>query len=128
MAFDQLDKERNGCIDPADMIGVYDTTHHPDVLSRKKTSQQVLREFLDGFDVGGVVEGKITRDEFQSYYHNISASIDNDKFFELMMRNAWHINSSGGTAINYASTARKPSIHLKVDMHPAKRMQCTQRS
>ena len=114
MAFDKLDKEKNGCIDPADMIGVYDTTHHPDVLSRKKTSQQVLREFLDGFDVGGVVEGKITRDEFQSYYHNISASIDNDKFFELMMRNAWHINGSGGgsggTAINYASTARKPSI------------------
>ena len=47
MAFDKLDKERNGCIDPADMIGVYDTTHHPDVLSRKKTSQQVLREFLN---------------------------------------------------------------------------------
>jgi hypothetical protein len=40
-------------------IGVYNTSKHPDVINGRKTSQQVLREFLDGFDVGGVVDGKL---------------------------------------------------------------------
>ena len=31
-------------------------------------------------------------DEFQEYYAFISASIDNDQYFELMMNNAWRIN------------------------------------
>ena len=100
LAFDKLDKDGSGLIEPADLIGVYDTTHHPDVISRKKTSQQVLREFLDGFDVGGVVDGMITREEFMNYYHNMSASIDDDNYFELMIRNAWHISGGEGAAAN----------------------------
>ena len=103
MAFDKLDKYDSGYIAPEDMIGVYDTTHHPDVISRKKTSQQVLREFLDGFDVGGVIEGQITRNEFQNYYHNMSASIDDDKYFELMIRNAWHLSGGEGATANSAN-------------------------
>jgi hypothetical protein len=36
----------------------------------------------------------VTPKEFQQYYAALSASIDEDDYFELMMRNAWHI--SGG--------------------------------
>lgn len=31
---------------------------------------------------------KITREEFEEYYNNVSASIDDDAYFELMMTNA----------------------------------------
>ena len=34
----------------------------------------------------------VTKEEFEEYYNNISASIDDDKYFELMMNNAWKIN------------------------------------
>lgn len=34
----------------------------------------------------------MTKEEFEEYYNNISASIDNDQYFELMMNNAWKIN------------------------------------
>ena len=34
---------------------------------------------------------KITWEEFEEYYNNISASVDNDDYFELMMKNAWKI-------------------------------------
>ena len=103
MAFDILDKNGTGEIDPSDLVGVYDTSKHPDVISKKKSSQDVLREFLDGFDVGGVVDGMVTRTEFENYYANVSASIDDDTYFELMIRNAWHISGGEGQAANTAN-------------------------
>ena len=33
-------------------------------------------------------------DEFCDYYTDLSAGIDDDEYFEMMMRNLWHI--SGG--------------------------------
>ena len=98
MAFQILDSDNNGLIEPADIVRKYDASKHPDVIAGKKSANDVLREFLDTFDVGGVVDGKVTKEEFANYYANISASIDNDEYFELMMRNAWHIAGGNNTA------------------------------
>ena len=35
---------------------------------------------------------KITREEFNMYYSNISASIENDEYFEQMMESAWNLS------------------------------------
>ncbi|KAJ1420826.1 hypothetical protein B484DRAFT_452933, partial [Ochromonadaceae sp. CCMP2298] len=62
---------------------------------------QVLTEFLSTFEVGGIKgDGIVTRKEFANYYANLSASIDNDEYFELMMRNAWHLGGGKGAAAN----------------------------
>ena len=37
---------------------------------------------------------KITPEEFEEYYSNISSSIDNDQYFELMMTNAWKLGDA----------------------------------
>ncbi len=42
----------------------------------------------------------ITKAEFERYYANLSASIDRDDYFELMIRNAWHISGGEGWAAN----------------------------
>ena len=96
MAFDVIDKDGNGVLEPSDVVGAYDASKHPDVLLGRKTADEVLAEFLDTFDVGGEKDGMVTKDEFTNYYKNISASIDRDDYFELMIRNAWHISGGSG--------------------------------
>jgi hypothetical protein len=32
-------------------------------------------------------------DEFIEYYNNISVSVDNDEYFEVMIRNAWNMDN-----------------------------------
>ena len=54
----------------------------------------IVINYYDDCQVGGEVEGKITRKEFENYYYNVSASIFRDEVFESMIRNAWHFNSN----------------------------------
>lgn len=42
-------------------------------------------------------DGKVTIDEFIEYYTNISANIDNDAYFDLMINNAWNLDGKGGS-------------------------------
>lgn len=83
-AYAKLDKDGSGVVDIEDIRDVYNTTKHPDVISGKKTSDQVLVEFLETFEMhhniqnNGRPDGQITQDEFIEYYTNVSASLDND--------------------------------------------------
>ena len=37
-------------------------------------------------------DGIVTIEEFEDYYKDISASIDRDDYFELMMNNTWNLD------------------------------------
>ena len=102
-AFAVLDTDQNGIIEPSEVVRKYDASRHPDVLNGDKTEDDVLREFLDTFDVGGIVDGKVTRQEFENYYENVSCSIDDDDYFELCLRNAWHLSGGEGWCANTAN-------------------------
>lgn len=97
-AYKILDKNGNGIVDLEDIRGVYNATKHPDVIAGKKTEDQIMLEFLETFEMhhnilnNGQSDGQITLEEFIEYYTNISASIDNDEYFALMINNAWNIS------------------------------------
>jgi Ca2+-binding EF-hand superfamily protein len=98
-AFAKLDKDGNGYVDINDITGVYTAKTHPDVASGKKTEQQILLEFLETFETAHNMRNNtapdhiVTKEEFEEYYNNISASIDDDEYFALMMTNAWNLNN-----------------------------------
>ena len=100
LAFDVLDKDGNGVIEISDIAAAYDVSRHPEFISGSRTKEDILLEFLSGFEIGGEKDNKVTRKEFENYYAAISASIDSDNYFELMIRNAWHITGGEGEAAN----------------------------
>ena len=101
MAFDVLDTDGSGVITVDEIEDRYDVTHNPDVVSGKKTKDEALRDFIRTWDKDG--NGLIPYEEFEDYYKEISASIDGDDYFELMIRNAWRIAGGQGQAANTAN-------------------------
>jgi len=99
-AFKIMDKDGNGYLDYNDIKDVYNAKFHPDVKSGKKTEQQVLQEFLETFEAhhnmrhNTAPDHVVTKDEFDEYYNNVSASIDRDDYFEAMMNSAWNLDGS----------------------------------
>ena len=124
MAFAVVDKDGSGIVDAQEIAGMYDASKHPEVIARRKTPTQVLTEFLDTFDVGGVKDGMVTKQEFVNYYTNLGASIDNDDYFELMIRNAWHLSGGEGWCANSTnlrvvvtdSSGRERTVEVQNDL------------
>jgi len=108
MAYKLLDTNGDETVTFDELLQLYDVSHHPDVLSKVKTPKQVMQEFTVGWDKNG--DSVIVFSEFLDYYNDISAGIDNDDYFELMMRNAWHISGGEGWAAN-TSCRRVLVIH-----------------
>lgn len=88
-AFRCLDREEKGAIDASLIVSQYDPTGHPDVFLGLKSPEAVMADLMDTFDMGGALQGKVTREEFVEYYSNLGASIDNEDYFELMLIHAW---------------------------------------
>ena len=99
-AFRIMDKDKSGVLNINDIKGVYNAKMHPDVKQGKKTEEEVLGEFLDTFEMHyslnhpGSRDREISLDEWIEYYNNVSMSIDDDKYFELMMNNTWNLDGS----------------------------------
>ncbi|GIL92486.1 hypothetical protein Vretimale_19342 [Volvox reticuliferus] len=105
--FKVLDTTGDGKVTLADLERRYDASRHPDVIAGVKSQRMVLLEFLGVFesaDGGRRGDNQVDFDEFKAYYVMISSNIDEgpsgDDYFELMMRNVWHVSGGEGWCAN----------------------------
>ncbi|XP_064477304.1 calcyphosin-like protein isoform X2 [Ornithodoros turicata] len=90
-AFEKLDRSGDGQITFEDIQGVYSVQSNSEYLNGQRTKKELLTRFLANFEEGGVVDGIVTKEEFLDYYAGVSASIDEDGYFDLMMRTCWKL-------------------------------------
>ena len=62
---------------------------------------------------GTQADGMITLEEFIEYYTNISASLDNDEYFALMMNNSWNLSGDSNTYKKYNASWTNASPEKK---------------
>ena len=104
-AYKKLDFNGNGLVEAEDIHNMYNAKNHPDVKTGRKTEQEIIQEFLETFEAHRELskgdkaskkgDGIVTLNEFMDYYSSVSASIDNDEYFQLMMTNAWNLDNKG---------------------------------
>lgn len=95
-AWYNIDYNKEGWVDPEDVIGRFNASMHPDCKSGFKTPQECFRDFLKAFEVSGEIPGKVSRLEFENYYYNVSASVERDDYFEQLMRFTWNLDYNNG--------------------------------
>ncbi|XP_076321884.1 calcyphosin-like protein [Tachypleus tridentatus] len=90
-AFRKLDRTGDKVITVDDLRGLYNARYHPKYQNGELTENQVFELFLKSFDSPSNPDAKVTWEEFVNYYSGVSASIDTDAYFDLMMRQAWKL-------------------------------------
>ncbi|KNC49877.1 calcyphosine [Thecamonas trahens ATCC 50062] len=88
-AFRKIDVTGDGVVTVEDLAHSYDPRHHPKYMSGEWDAEKVFLQFLRSFDSPANPDGVVTKQEFESYYWGVSASLDKDVMFDLMMRNSW---------------------------------------
>ena len=100
--FNNFNKNEQGEVSIKEIKQKFNPGGHPDVLSRKKTSNEVFGEFLDMLEIyreyiysirGGYITS-INFEDFKQFYAEISLSIKDDYIFENMMMNCWNLGNS----------------------------------
>lgn len=90
-AFAKLDAGGIGSITIEDVALCYNPRENPDVVAGKITERQALKDFLDSFDSIDV-DGRISLDEFLTYYASVSALVEDDSFFNLLLFSTWQLD------------------------------------
>lgn len=100
-----------------DIRDVYDGKAHPDVKAGKMAESGALTAMLNEFEgKGGNRDGIVTLAEWTRYYEDLSASIENDDQFALMMTGAWSQLFDERLAAAQGFEALKPPVpKAKID-------------
>ena len=100
-AFQQMDKDNSGQVTVSDISKIYDVSRNADFIEGKKSREEILEDFLSGFEgVKGNHDGVVTWKEWEDYYTDLSMSIPNDDYFVAMMESVWCMMEEEDSTVN----------------------------
>ena len=103
-AFAIMDRDNSGQINVSDVAHIYDVTCHKDFIEGTKTKEEIIGEFLDGFDgAKGNNDGVVSREEWFDYYTDLGISLPSDDYFVQMMESTWGISELEDTEVYMAT-------------------------
>lgn len=101
LAWAVIDESGKGYITLQDVARKYDVSGHPLVKEGKMTPAEAVKAFMSHWHLDDKKHtDDVTEDDFVNYYEWVSSVIDRDDYFELMIRNAWHIDGGSGWSEN----------------------------
>ncbi len=99
-AFKSLDRSGRGAVDAETVKSAFDAKGHPEVLDGKRSEDEVLMDFLETFDehhnylAEPGPDGRVNQQEFEDYYGYVSMCIEDDGYFEALIKNVWRLSGT----------------------------------
>jgi len=90
-AFNKIAKTGEGVVSLDELKHIYNVKTQTPYLTGEQSEEKMLKEFMVNFEEGAAEDGMLTHEEFVNYYSALSASIDSDCGFDLMMRQAFKL-------------------------------------
>jgi len=90
-AFSRLDVSDSGAVAVAELQRRFFGGDHPLCAIGGYSEAAALEHLLRCFEIGGRLPQKINRAMFMDYYGDLSAAIDDDDYFEAVIRSNWSL-------------------------------------
>ena len=93
--FNKINLKKEQWINTIYLKSIYNSEKHPEVISGRKNKNEIFSEFsytLDIYLSYKKRDNQINLEDFLEYYSGISSSIDNDDYFEKMIKGVWDTN------------------------------------
>jgi Ca2+-binding EF-hand superfamily protein len=81
----------NSVVTFEDMMKSFCPAQHPEVLCGNKTARQMIVEFQQAWNKTG--SDRVSYEEFAEYFEDLSAAIENDDYFEMLVSNTWGLTN-----------------------------------
>lgn len=121
--FNFLDLNNDGFVEIEEFKNKLNPAKHPAVLEGRKAEKQIQEELYESLELFITAYGKgpnftkFTKEDFIFYYTNISASIENDEYFGIMLKNCWNMEATvagESMKINLSSEPEKATAEEKM--------------
>ena len=109
--FNKINTKNEKWIDTIYLKSIYNNKEHPEVILGRKNENEIFTEFNYTLDIFLSIkkrENKMNYEDFIEYYIPISSSIDNDNYFENMIKGVWNIYNPYKNNLNFNNY--KPQI------------------
>ncbi|EAR89421.1 EF hand protein, putative (macronuclear) [Tetrahymena thermophila SB210] len=90
LAYDVLAEKLGQNVTLSGIFSAFNKIRHPDVVKKYGTDKEIFNNFvLSWGNLNPHIA--ISREQFESYYHDFSACVDKEDYFEVVLKNSWDI-------------------------------------